>query len=179
MKLRTHFIITKIAAEYCDASFWQKTIFCIGSLIPDLSPMQFIYRHFYSCSGNYVFRKLEELSGKTSPYAILTYGKMAHYLSDFCCSVHSGNGVGNIREHILYERQLNRYAVENYEQLKTECSGYQEVSDIIDNYFHSKKYNFHNDMIFSIKACISVYEKAFCLKKAPSYKKWSIKQEEI
>lgn len=57
MKLRTHFIIAKIAAEHTGFTFLEKTAFCIGSLIPDLSPMQFVHRHFYAKSGKYVQKK--------------------------------------------------------------------------------------------------------------------------
>ena len=61
MKLRTHFIIAKIAAEHTGFTFLEKTAFCIGSLIPDLSPMQFVHRHFYAKSGKYVQEKLERI----------------------------------------------------------------------------------------------------------------------
>ena len=84
MKLRTHFIIAKIAAEHTGFTFLEKTAFCIGSLIPDLSPMQFVHRHFYAKSGKYVQKKLERISGRNSLFTLLVYGKMAHYVSDFC-----------------------------------------------------------------------------------------------
>lgn len=60
MKLRTHFIIAKIAAEHTGFTFLEKTAFCIGSLIPDLSPMQFVHRHFYAKSGKYVQKSWNE-----------------------------------------------------------------------------------------------------------------------
>lgn len=164
MKLRTHFIIAKIAAEKCGFSFWERNAFCIGSLISDLSPMQFVHRHFYLASGEYVHKKLESLSGRHSLFALLLYGEMAHYVSDFCCSVHADNSIGNVREHILYERRINRYAVENMEQLIVECEqfgGAQELDKALEDYYGSVKYDFHTDMIYAVKASMGVCTKAF------------------
>ncbi len=164
MKLRTHFIIAKIAAEYAGFTFWKRNAFCIGSLIPDLSPMQFVHRHFYVKSGKYVQKKLEQLSGKNSLFTLLVYGEMAHYVSDFCCSVHSGGGIGNIREHIQYERALNCYALEKYDLLKAECESRREQQDltsVLDCYHHSQKYNLHTDLSFAVRACVDVCMKIY------------------
>lgn len=163
MKLQTHFMIAKIAAEYSGFTFWERSMFCIGSLIPDLSPMQFVHCHFYASSGEYVQKKLKSIAGKNSLSALLTYGKMAHYISDFCCSVHSGNGIGNVREHILYERALNCYALEKRDLLKAECEGlskHQEFTSILNDYHHSKRYDFNTDLIFAIRACVGICDKA-------------------
>lgn len=159
MKLRTHFIIAKIAADKSGFSHWERNVFCIGSLIPDLSPMQFIHRHFYGASGEYVKKKLEQLSGRRSVFALLLYGEMAHYVSDFCCSVHADNRVGDVREHILYERRINQYALENREQLTKECEkldNKQELSKALEDYYESQKYDLHTDMMYAIKASMGV-----------------------
>lgn len=164
MKLRTHFIIAKIAAEHTGFTFWEKTAFCIGSLIPDLSPMQFVHRHFYAKSGKYVQKKLEQISGRNSLFTLLVYGKMAHYVSDFCCSVHSGGAIGNIREHIQYERALNCYAFEKYDLLKSECESrieQQDLTSVLDCYHHSQKYDFHTDLNFAVRACVNVCMKVY------------------
>lgn len=166
MKLRTHFIIAKIAAEYAGFTFWERNAVCIGSLIPDLSPMQFIHRHFYAKSGEYVQKKLERLSGRNSLLALLIYGKMAHYVCDFCCSVHSSGSIGNIREHIQYERALNHYALEKYDLLKAECENFREHKDlpaVLNNYHNSQKFDLHTDLSFAIKACVNICEKALCM----------------
>lgn len=163
MKLRTHFIIAKIAAEHTELSVLERSVFCIGSLIPDLSPMQFIHCHFYSKSGKYVLRKLEKLSGKSSLAALLAYGKMAHYVSDFCCSVHYSGSVGDIQEHILYERALNRYILKNRESLSDEfgsLSAHQNLNSVISDYDCCEKFDLHNDLSFAIKASFDVCRQA-------------------
>ncbi len=170
MKLQTHLIIAKIASEYAGLTFLEQSAFCIGSLLPDLSPMQFIHQHFYSKSNKYVMRKMKKISGKNSLMAWVTYGKMAHYLSDFCCSVHSGNGIGNIREHIIYEKELNYFAIEKYNMLKDECKNmekYRNLTSILNDYHHSKKYDFYTDLYFAIQACISICQKALCVEYTP------------
>lgn len=168
MKLRTHFIIAKIAAEYVGFTFWERNIFCIGSLIPDLSPMQFVHRHFYAKSGKYVQKKLEQLSRRNSLFTLLIYGEMAHYVSDFCCSVHSGGDIGNVRDHILYERALNCYALEKYDLLKAECEirrEQQNLTSVLNCYCHSQKYDLHTDLSFAVRACVDVCMKGYCLQK--------------
>lgn len=161
MKLRTHFLIAKIASENSGFTFWERNVFCVGSLIPDFSPMQFIHRHFYAKSGEYVEKKLKQISGRNSLLVLMVYGKMAHYVSDFCCSVHSGGGIGNIHEHIQYERALNYYALENYELMKYQCMEQikqQSLKNILNQYNNSIKSDFHTDLTFAIKACIEVCE---------------------
>ena len=163
MKLQTHFIIAKIAAEKAGLTAVKKTVFCIGSLIPDLSPMHFIPRHFYRQSGEYIMKKLERLSGKNSIFSVLELGKAAHYVSDFCCSVHFSGEIGNVRRHILYERWLNRYAAKKHSLLKAECSaliGSRSVEDALSEYFRNEKFNFHTDFISAVKACTAICEAA-------------------
>lgn len=168
MKLRTHFIIAKIAAEYVGFTFWERNIFCIGSLIPDLSPMQFVHRHFYSKSWKYVQKKLEQISGKNSWFTLLIYGEIAHYISDFCCSVHSCGGIGNIREHIQYERALNRYALEKYDLLKAECESQREqqnLTSVLNCFRYSQKFDFHTDLSLAVRACVDICMKVYFLRK--------------
>lgn len=168
MKLRTHFIIAKIAAEYVGFTFWERNAFCVGSLIPDLSPMQFVHRHFYAKSGKYVQKKLEQLSGKNSLFTMFVYGEIAHYVSDFCCSVHSSGSIGNIREHIQYERALNRYALEKYDLLKAEFESRREqqnLTSVLDCYHHSQKFDLHTDLSFAVRACVDICMKVYCPQK--------------
>lgn len=132
--------------------------------------MQFVHTHFYAKSGGYVQKTLKRLSGKSSFAALLTYGKTAHYVSDFCCSVHFGGGIGNVREHIMYERALNCYALKNQDLLRAECRGpikRGDLDSVLNEYSQSQKYNPYTDLILAVKACISVCEKAYAMKEAP------------
>ena len=93
-----------------------------------------------------------------------------HYVSDFCCSVHFGGEIGNVREHIIYERALNCYALKNQDLLRAECRGpikRGDLDSVLNEYSQSQKYNPYTDLILAVKACISVCEKAYAMKEAP------------
>ena len=113
MKPRTHDRIAGIAAAQADFSPLERHLFCLGAAIPDYLPTQFLHRHFYQKSADYVFRKLQKYSGRTSLFALFRLGELTHYMSDFCCSVHRSGGIGNPRLHLSYERQMQRYFMEN------------------------------------------------------------------
>lgn len=119
MKIRTHIKIAQIAWDACaDKTRYGKLAkfaFCLGAAWPDFSLTQFIHPHFYGQSHEYVFKQLEKLffreeTGKTFLY-FLRAGKMAHYLSDFCCLPHIQDHLCQICHHILYERMQNRYMI--------------------------------------------------------------------
>lgn len=158
MKLRTHFLIADITARRCRLSGIRRAAFCIGSLIPDLTFTQLTHPHFFSCSGKYVLRRVKSLSGHSSIAAYLELGKMAHYASDFCCSVHLGRNIGSIREHLLYERRLNRFAVNNYRSLlkKSMQLPHSSFEDALAAFRSGSKYDFETDFLASVRACTAI-----------------------
>lgn len=95
-------------------------ILCLSSMLPDLMPSQFIHHHFYQKSKTYIFKKIEKLINeeKTSFFNVITIGEIAHYLSDFSCFAHRSESIRNPREHILYERELNRYMLKNLGEIR-------------------------------------------------------------
>lgn len=164
MKLKTHYIISKIAAEKQNGlSPCQIRLFCIGSVLPDLSPMQFIHRHFYAKSADFVFMKLKKLNGKSSAMAMLAYGNMAHYCSDFCCSVHFQGSVGNPIKHLQYEKALAEFAGKHLKELaeKEYCpSTYSRLTDLYSDYNNTEKYNCICDLSMAIQACMLICSQA-------------------
>ena len=84
MKPRTHDRIAGIAAAQADFSPLERHLFCLGAAIPDYLPTQFLHRDFYQKSADYVFRKLQKYSGRTSLFALFRLGELTHYMSDFC-----------------------------------------------------------------------------------------------
>ncbi|MBP3392423.1 MAG: zinc dependent phospholipase C family protein [Clostridia bacterium] len=119
MKIKTHVTIAKIAWDACadrnQFGIGAKCAFCFGALWPDFSPMQLVHPHFFRQSHRYVFKQLERLcfhgtGGKKLLY-FFRMGKIAHYLSDFCCFPHVQGHLCQIRQHILYERMQNRYMI--------------------------------------------------------------------
>jgi len=158
LKIKTHYLIGKMAVnEDLALSSFQKLLFHIGTILPDLSFSQFIHPHFYKNSSKYIFKKLEKLTNSSLPYIMLEYGKIAHYCSDFCCSVHFNGITGNVYEHIKYEKELAKYIEENYSQLLNEANKFItkniKLQDIFCEYNKSIKYDLNTDLISSVKVC--------------------------
>ncbi|KAF5041594.1 MAG: zinc dependent phospholipase C family protein [Methanobacteriaceae archaeon] len=142
MKKRTHLNIARLsiankAPSYKDinSKFIYKWLFCLGTILPDLSVMQFVHPHYYIKSADYIFSKLIKI--KEKPYNgivdALVLGKIVHYLSDYCCYVHHNGCIGNISKHALYESKLNEYVLENYQDLcKNVSKNYSENEDSVD-----------------------------------------------
>lgn len=159
MKIRTHYLIAKIAIkDNKKLNKFQKLMFCIGSLLPDLTPNQVVHPHFYENSKDYIFKKIDELKGKKISFmTAISYGKMAHYLSDFCCTAHkNGPSVKNCLWHINYEKEINKFAINNSEKLKIsfkKINNFSTIHEILDSFYKSEKSTYKNDLLLSIKAC--------------------------
>ena len=161
MKVRTHFNMAKITLrcingnnEHHKYSLINRISLYIGSMIPDLNFVQIIkHPHFYQESSNYVFNMISELKKrkKINILFMLKLGIIMHYLNDFCCHVHKSGGIGNVNEHIIYERNLNKYLLMNKETIFNKIKG-----TIINNKF--------KDISLEIKNILKEYYKA-----EPSY----------
>lgn len=165
MKIRTHIKIAQLAWEACaDKNQFgklSKLAFCLGSVWPDFSPTQFTHPHFYGQSHKYVFRQLEKLffhteTGKKFAY-FLRMGKMAHYLSDFCCLPHIQDRLCQIRHHILYERMQNRYMIRYQDHFtKLPAATTNRISRILQEYREETAQiggSFRLDIEKSIEVC--------------------------
>lgn len=161
MKIRTHFNMAKLALnhikkdrEQYKPSLLKRISLYIGSVLPDLNLRQAIsHPHFYKKSSKYVFDKITQLKKqkKINMIFMIRLGKIMHYLNDFCCYVHRGNGVGNVKEHVLYERKLNKYLLKNRNMISL------KVKDI-------KIKNKIKDIVYEIEDVLKEYRKS-----EPSY----------
>lgn len=162
MKPRTHDRIAGIAAAQADFSPLERHLFCLGAAIPDYLPTQFLHRHFYQKSADYVLRKLQKYSGRTSLFALFRLGELTHYMSDFCCSVHRSGGIGNPRLHLSYERQMQRYFMENLDLFTAENRMMQipqTVTEVLQTYYRQPSMDFHTDLSAAIQASLVVCKK--------------------
>lgn len=159
MKPRTHYWIAKIAAMQANFSPLECHFFCLGAAIPDYLPTQFLHRHFYQKSANYVFRKLQQYSGRTSLLALFHLGELTHYFSDFCCSVHRSGKIGNPRLHLSYEHQMQQYLIEHLGLLFDESSSMEtppSVTSVLQTYYQQPAMNFHTDLLAAVQASFVV-----------------------
>ena len=162
MKPRTHDWIAKIAATQADFSPLERHFFCLGAAIPDFLPTQFLHRHFYQKSADYVFRKLQKYSGRTSLFTLFHLGELTHYMSDFCCSVHRSGGIGNPRLHLSYERQMQQYLQKHLDMLSAECRTMtipQSVTEVLRTYYQQPSMDFHTDLSAAIQASLVICKK--------------------
>ncbi len=172
MKTKTHFLIAKIAAIRAGLNSAEQLVFSLGAAAPDLLPTQFLHPHFYQSSVKYVFRRLMRLENKSTFLALFQLGEMAHYVSDFCCAVHSDGKIGNIREHIGYELRLQKFFVDNYSKLMSAVNKhnkYQTLEKVIDEYLNGEDKGYYRDICSAVHASIAVcrlYERATVRRRA-------------
>ncbi len=175
MKVKTHYMLAKIALyklknenRIKSSSPLREQLFCIGTILPDFLLTQFIHRHFYEHSGSYVINKIKKLMNRKSLFSALEYGKLAHYLCDFCCSVHRDGKIGNAAEHIRYERGINRFVEKSAEKLKKEKSSgsifkvpEKAIHSAISKHIEGRRYDIASDVKASLAMCELIGEKAF------------------
>ena len=126
MKIRTHCNMARLAMNEIEKRLnsyklplYKKIMFYIGTMEPDFSFKQFIYPHYYVKSSEYVYKKIELLKNKSEMNAsfMFEFGKVIHYFNDFCCYVHRTGDAGNLQEHMVYERKINRYLLKKRNEI--------------------------------------------------------------
>lgn len=159
MKTRTHYLIAKMAARRSGLSASERFAFCLGAMMPDFLPTQFIHKHFYQKSSDYVFSKIKKYGKRNSLFALFKLGEMSHYSSDFCCFVHRSGGIGNAAFHLSYERRIQRYFLENYTRLTEESFSLNVPSSlqtVFQSYFDTDEMEFHTDISYAVRASLFI-----------------------
>lgn len=172
MKVRTHMNIARLSVKRLinniEFSWFKKVLFYFGTIQPDLSITQFIHPHFYVKSAKYIFHKIKKLQERETQGLISAFelGRIVHYLSDFCCQVHSGGGIGNVNEHMRYERRINKYLIRNFNRVFKSIADRQSsilkcdnmisfIEETIKEYTLTKP-SFYNDIEKSSRICIAL-----------------------
>ena len=160
MKVRTHFHLAKLSLKENSIKFpksFSHTMFYLGTIIADCCWLPYTNPHFHSKSFNYVEKKLDYLfeTRKCNAYTSLQLGIIIHYLCDFCCYSHISGGIGNVNEHLLYERKIQKYLLNNLSNLHNKIKGNNPIKSI-------------NNLKDIIKINLSKYKKG-----APSFS-WDI-----
>ncbi|WP_294394715.1 zinc dependent phospholipase C family protein [uncultured Clostridium sp.] len=118
MKVRTHFHLAKLSLSNIKSSYpenFSLNMFYLGTILADCCWLTYTNPHFYKKSEKYVEKKLDLLLEKDrfNWYNSLQLGIVIHYLCDFCCYSHITDKVGNINDHMIYERKIQKYLLEN------------------------------------------------------------------
>jgi len=123
MKVKTHVKIAELAfsnnIKVVPEGF-SKFMFNFGLVMVDQSWHVKTHPHYMQKSLKYVTEKIEKLLSvkRFNAYYSMQLGIVVHYLCDFCCNAHISGSVGNIPYHLKYERNLQRYLLDNYDTLK-------------------------------------------------------------
>ncbi|MBU3179452.1 zinc dependent phospholipase C family protein [Clostridium estertheticum] len=122
MKVKTHVKIAELAfrnnIDIVPKGF-SKFMFNFGLVMIDQSWHVMTHPHYMKKSLAYVLEKIEKLISvkRFNGYYSMQLGIVVHYLCDFCCNAHISGSVGNIQYHLKYERDLQRYLLDNYDIL--------------------------------------------------------------
>jgi hypothetical protein len=122
MKVRTHVKLAELAFNNNIKTIPQgfsKFMFNFGLVMVDQSWHVKTHPHYMQKSFDYVLEKIEKLVSvkKFNAYYSMQLGIVVHYLCDFCCNAHISGSVGNIPYHLKYERDLQKYLLQNYDVL--------------------------------------------------------------
>ena len=123
MKVETHVKIAELAfknnIKVLPKGF-SKFMFNFGLVMIDQSWHVITHPHYMEKSLAYVLEKIENLLcvKRFNAYYSMQLGIVVHYLCDFCCNAHISGSVGNIPYHLKYERDLQKYLLDNYDILR-------------------------------------------------------------
>lgn len=138
MKIKTHLKLAKLSLVKCNYTASREVLslpfFYLGVILADMSWLSKTRPHYASRSLPYIEHKIKKLKTvKFNSYHSLQLGIVVHYLCDFCCIAHQGGSVGNLKEHIRYERALNAYLKEQFPILR-EAYTESQVIEILDQH---------------------------------------------
>lgn len=170
MKVKTHVKIAELSFNNIKVvpKGFSKFMFNFGLVMIDQSWHVKTHPHYMQKSFKYVIEKIEELLAvkKFNGYYSMQLGIVIHYLCDFCCNAHISGSVGNIPYHIKYEWELQRYLLNNFDELKnyftnaennTSCifnslaSIRETIESILENYINGKA-----SYLLDIKQCVEI-----------------------
>ena len=92
-------------------------------------------------------------------------GVITHYISDFFCQSHNRHFKGNIKDHFFYEYRFDSFFKDRSALSKSfdfdgsfkdalKNSSIPSFIDELHSEYLKSRASFHNDMVYSLKACI-------------------------
>lgn len=165
MKVRTHFHLAKLSLKNLKSLYPEKfssNMFYLGTILADCSWLAYTNPHFYKRSFKYVEKKLDSILKKEefNWYNSLQFGIVIHYLCDFCCYSHITDRIGNVNDHMIYERKIQRYLLDNLTNIKTyrnrkNKNKFKDIKIIINNQI-SKYRNGKPSFRWDIENCLEM-----------------------
>ncbi len=192
MRKKSHILLAGFFADECPAQdlMRYRKAFCIGSILPDLSPKMITEPHEFATS----FEDIKDLVGKlTSEWERLEYreryfwrglGVVMHYLADYFTFPHNDTFPGTLKDHCLYERDL-KYALRNYTQTEKarsefrsqmlegrNCRDEQEIFSFLEeehSRYLQEAHSPEEDCRWIVQICSRVFASVICLMESRTY----------
>lgn len=175
MKVKTHVKLAELAfiknINNIPKGF-SKSMFNFGLVMVDQSWLVKTHPHYMQHSLEYIKGKIKHLLSikRFNGYHSIQLGVVVHYLCDFCCYSHINGCIGNISYHLKYEREIQKYLLENFDTFKKsekntpadnmdttnmKSVSFSSIKNSIDNVL-SNYINGQHSYLWDIKKCIEI-----------------------
>lgn len=153
-------IIVKTAGESISAA--GKNAFTVGCIEPDINLLTYTKGHTYKATADDVKYTIRRLFGRLrTPRDYFLLGRAVHYMGDYFTFPHSPGFLGNLKEHIEYERKLHRHISDRLDlkivpqSLPNSCGCISFLEGAHEKYLKASA-SLHNDWSFIKTVCLSV-----------------------
>ena len=106
-------------------------LYAVGNMLPDISWLPLTQPHFQSKSKPFMSKLLDKTIQKhrrhrndalfVSPIFSLRLGILSHYLCDYFCVAHQGNGINGARHHLNYEHSMRDFFYDHRNEIEALC----------------------------------------------------------
>lgn len=189
MKATSHFAVAHLiyAALQKRGIYLNRTAFVYGNIAPDQTPAMWVAPHFSKVCSRTTSEILTELSqipvsstGRIGAEYSKQLGYLCHFLCDYFCFAHNEDFVGNIKQHMVYENELDAFLRRDcLDVLDIDASSpvqsYIQIDELIEHNEAEKKEYFEighslkNDLTFSFNVCVtSIVNVVAISKKVPA-----------
>ena len=175
MKATSHFAVAHLiyAALQKRGIYLNRTAFVYGNIAPDQTPAMWVAPHFSKVCSRTTSEILNELSqvpvcstGRIGAEYSKQLGYLCHFLCDYFCFAHNEDFVGNIKQHIAYENELDTFLRRNcLKVLDVDASlpvqSFTSTEELIANNEAEKNeyleigHSLNSDLTFAFNACVS------------------------
>lgn len=107
--------------------FW----YAVGNMLPDISWLPITHPHFAVRSQPFMSEMLDKTISKhqrqrtdamfISPIFSVRLGIVCHYLCDFFCVAHQGEGINGAKHHLNYEHEMRDFFYDNRNEIEALC----------------------------------------------------------
>ena len=153
--------------------------YAVGNILPDISLLPLLHPHYAAKSVPYIYKKLMISLAKHrrhhaeqyffSPIFSLRLGIVCHYLCDFFCVAHQGEGIDGAKRHLNYEHEMRDFYYENQETIESLCRMKPKIRPMQDlgelssekiievfSAFHAIYKSQQSEFLFSFQSIVSM-----------------------